>query len=121
MKPLLRRLRHELFATPGDAALSIGLLTVLALGLAGFVRWAFVQARWTVIQANSTLFAVGRYPVEQQWRLWLLTSLLVAATGLSWGLLRVHPRADREGVLWPRHDRLAVALLALAAVWFPWA
>ena len=26
MKPLLRRLRHELFATPADALLSVGLL-----------------------------------------------------------------------------------------------
>jgi general L-amino acid transport system permease protein len=121
MKPLLRRLRHELFATPGDALLSVSLLTVLAFALAGFVRWAFVQARWAVIQANSTLFAVGRYPADQQWRLWLLTTLLLAATGLSWGLLRAHPRADREGVLWPRNDRLAVALLVVVAAWIPWA
>jgi general L-amino acid transport system permease protein len=121
MKLLLRRLRFELFATPGDALLSVSLLTVLAVALTGLLRWAFVQARWAVIQANSTLFAVGRYPMEQQWRLWLLTTLLVAATGLSWGLLRAHPRADREGSPWPRNDRLAVALLAVAAVWLPWA
>ena len=35
-----------------------------------------------VVQVNATLFAVGRYPVEQQWRLWFLTALLAAATGL---------------------------------------
>ena len=121
MKPLLRRLRHELFATPGDAVLSVALLTVLALALGGLLRWALFQAQWAVIQANSTLFAVGRYPSEQQWRLWLLTTLLVGAAGLSWGLLRAHPRADREGVLWPRNDRLAAAVLAGAALWLPWA
>ena len=119
MKPLLRRLRHELFATPGDALLSVGLLTLLALALAGFLRWAFFHAQWAVIQANSTLFAVGRYPIEQQWRLWLLATLLVAATGLSWGLLRAHPRPDREGLLWPRNDRLAFALLVAVALWLP--
>jgi len=119
MKPLLRRLRHELFATPGDALLSVGLLTLLALALAGFLRWAFFHAQWAVIQANSTLFAVGRYPIEQQWRLWLLATLLAAATGLSWGLLRAHPRPDREGLLWPRNDRLACALLIAVALWLP--
>lgn len=121
MKPVLRRLRHDLFATPGDGVLSVGLLALLAFTLVGLLRWAFVQARWAVIQANSTLFAVGRYPVAQQWRLWLLVSLLAGAAGLSWGLLRAHPRPDRQGILWPRNDKLAAALLALAAVWLPWA
>jgi general L-amino acid transport system permease protein len=64
---------------------------------------------------------VGRYPVDQQWRLWLLTTLLVGAAGLSWGLLRAHPRSDREGVLWPRNDRLAAAVLAALALWLPFA
>ncbi|MFM7235269.1 MAG: amino acid ABC transporter permease [Cyanobium sp.] len=121
MNSLLRRLRHELFATPGDAVLSAGLLALLTLAMGGLLRWALVQANWAVIQANSTLFALGRYPLEQQWRLWLLTTLLVAASGLSWGLLRAHPRSDREGVLWPRNDRLAALLLAAIALWLPWA
>lgn len=33
MKHVLRRLRHELFATPGDGLLSVALLTVIALAL----------------------------------------------------------------------------------------
>ncbi|MFM7548467.1 MAG: ABC transporter permease subunit, partial [Cyanobacteriota bacterium] len=119
MKPLLRRLRTELFPTAADGALSVGLIALLTLAAFGFLRWAFSQAQWAVIQLNATLFAVGRYPIEQQWRLWLLTSLLAAATGLSWGLLRAHPRADRTGVLWPRNDRLAVAVIAAAALLLP--
>jgi len=72
-----------------------------------------------VIQANSTLFAVGRYPIEQQWRLWLLTTLLAAVTGASWGLLRAWPRPDRPSRLWPRNDRFAVAVLSAVALLTP--
>jgi general L-amino acid transport system permease protein len=119
MKPFLRRLRQELFPSAADGALSLALLALLTVAVFGLLRWAFGQARWAVIQLNATLFAVGRYPLEQQWRLWLLTALLAAATGLSWGLLRAHPRADRKGVLWPRNDRLAAALLSTLALLLP--
>ncbi len=121
MEALAQRLRRELFPTWADGLLSAGLLSFIALAAVGFLRWAFTQARWAVIQANSTLFTLGRYPIEQQWRLWLLTALLAAATGASWGLLRAHPRSDRSGVLWPRNDRLAVAILVGATVWLPFA
>ncbi|MFN9870584.1 MAG: amino acid ABC transporter permease [Cyanobacteriota bacterium] len=119
MQALIRRLRSELFATPADAVISVTLLTILAAAAAGFLHWALRQAEWAVVQVNSTLFAVGRYPIEQQWRLWLLTALLAAATGATWGMLRAHPRRDRSGQLWPRNDRLAVAVLIAVALWVP--
>ncbi|MFM7635255.1 MAG: amino acid ABC transporter permease [Cyanobacteriota bacterium] len=115
------RLRRELFATPPDGLLSLALIAVIGTGLVSLLRWGLSQANWAVVQLNSTLFAVGRYPLDQQWRLWLLTALLAAATGITWGLLRAFPRPDRGGVLWPRNDRLAVAVLALVALWTPWA
>jgi general L-amino acid transport system permease protein len=85
MTPLLRRLRSDLFATPADGALSLGLIALITAAAVGLVQWATQRAQWAVIQANSTLFAVGRYPADQQWRLWLLTALLTAATGVTWG------------------------------------
>ena len=115
------RLRRELFATPADGVLSLALIAVITTLVASLLRWSFTQANWAVVQLNSTLFAVGRYPVSQQWRLWLLVSLLAAATGITWGLLRAFPRPDRGGELWPRNDRVAVALLILVALWTPWA
>jgi general L-amino acid transport system permease protein len=114
-----RRLRQELFATPLDGLVSIALIALLLAAATAFLRWAFLQAEWAVIQANSTLFAVGRYPLEQQWRLWLLTALLAAATGLSWGLLRGLPHRGRQGRPWPRNDRLAAVVLAGLALAVP--
>ena len=68
MTPLLRRLRSDLFATPADAALSLALIALITAAAVGLVHWATQRAQWAVLQANSTLFAVGRYPSEQQWR-----------------------------------------------------
>ena len=34
-------------------------------------------------------------------------------------MLRAHPRRDRSGQLWPRNDRLAVAVLIAVALWVP--
>ena len=106
-----QRLRRELFASRTDGLITLVLLGgLLALGF-GFLRWALFQADWAVVQVNSTLFAVGRYPLDQQWRLWLLTGLLAAATGLSWGVLR--------GRAWPPNDRIAVVLLGGLALLAP--
>ena len=116
-----QRLRAELFGSRVDGLVSIALIAAMAAIATGLIKWALFQAQWAVIQANSTLFAVGRYPIEQQWRLWWLTALLAAATGLSWGLLRALPRADRSAEPWPFNDRLAVLLvLALALVVPAW-
>jgi len=117
--PVFKALRRELFASRTDGAISLVLLALIGAAGFGLLRWAFGQAQWVVIQANSTLFAVGRYPLEQQWRLWLLVALLALASGLSWGLLRANPRADRSGVLWPVNDRIALAMLAFLASWAP--
>lgn len=108
---LLQRLRQSTCSTPVDAVISLGLTVVLISGGQAFVRWAVVQARWSVIQANSVLFAIGRYPEPERWRLWLLLVLLCSGGGLSWGLLR--------GRGWPRNDRIAALLLAVASTWAP--
>ena len=121
MTALLRRLRRDYFATPLDSGITLVLILLLGAALVGLVRWALFQAQWAVIQVNSTLFAVGRYPLEQQWRLWLVTSLLAAASGLTWGLLRALPRRDRrlEAELWPVNDRIAAALFLVVALLLP--
>jgi general L-amino acid transport system permease protein len=116
---LLQRLRRDLFATPVDGLISLVLIAGLTAAGAGLLHWAVAQAQWLVIQANSTLFAVGRYPLDQQWRLWLLTSLLAATSGISWGLFRAWPRPDRPARRWPNNDRIAVGLLVLLALLLP--
>jgi general L-amino acid transport system permease protein len=110
-RTLTNRLRRELFATPLDGLITVALLIGLVSGLKALLHWSLTQADWAVIQANSTLLAVGRYPLNQQWRLWLLTALLSGAAGISWGLLR--------GAGWPRSDRLAAVVLLVLSLLLP--
>ena len=79
----LQRLRAAFFASPLDGLITVVLLAALLAGGHALLHWLVFKAQWAVIQVNSTLFAVGRYPLDQQWRLWLLTTLLAGATGSS--------------------------------------
>jgi len=115
----LQRLRAALFASRLDGLITVVLLAALLAGGQALLHWLVFKAQWAVIQANSTLFAIGRYPLDQQWRLWLLSVLLAAATGVSWGWLRAFPRPDRRTRLWPANDRLAAAVLAGLALLLP--
>ncbi len=108
---LLQRLRRELFASRVDGLITLLLGALLSLGAWNLACWLLQRAQWAVIQANASLLAVGRYPLEQQWRLWLLVLLLTLASGLSWGGLR--------GRHWPLHDRLAAAATAALALLVP--
>jgi general L-amino acid transport system permease protein len=69
------------------------LLTLISLGiivatLKGLGTWIFTQAQWEVVVVNLRLMIVGRYPVEQLWRLWLGMLLLVAVPTFSWGIIQ---------------------------------
>jgi general L-amino acid transport system permease protein len=112
-------LRRELFSSSADGLLSLALIALIGYALFGLLRWALFQANWAVIQLNSTLLVIGRYPIEQQWRLWLLTFLLAATAGASWGLLRSCRRADRPGLLWPRNDRIGAAMIVALSLAIP--
>ncbi|MFZ9269767.1 MAG: amino acid ABC transporter permease [Prochlorococcaceae cyanobacterium] len=110
-RPALETLRLACFASPLDGLISLTLISALLAAAWQLLRWALVQAQWSVIAANSTLLALGRYPEPQRWRLWLLLWLLSTAAGLSWGLLR------RQS--WPRNDLLAAAGLSGLTLWAP--
>jgi general L-amino acid transport system permease protein len=69
------------------------LLTLISLGiivatLKGLGTWIFTQAQWEVVVVNLRLMIVGRYPIEQLWRLWLVMLLLVAVPTFSWGIIQ---------------------------------
>jgi len=79
-------LRKNLFSTFFNA-----LLTCLALYFIYFVlrivlSWAFVDARWAVVTTNIKVFAIGRYPYEEAWRV-LVCVGIIAVLGVLTAIL----------------------------------
>ena len=98
-------LRKNLFSSWFNSLLSIVALWLI-YGLA-LSLWEFLTtANWNVISANLRLFMVGRYPVDQVWRVLASLSLLALLVGASWGIWRGIARL------------LGIALVAIFATLF---
>ncbi|HEV2906628.1 MAG TPA: amino acid ABC transporter permease [Actinomycetota bacterium] len=68
-----------------------GVLTVLSAAVVAFfgfqlVRWIFASADWGVVKANLRIYMVGRFPLEEVWRVWASAYLVAFLIGLSWGV-----------------------------------
>lgn len=85
-KGTARWLKDNLFNTWYNALLTCLALVFLFFAFKGFLTWAFIGAKWSVIPANLRLFAVGSYPQEQIWRVWCVIYILGALIGLSAGM-----------------------------------
>jgi len=80
-------LRKNLFNNWYNSLFTIGCVWILYQIIRNFLIWAFTNAKWAVVQANLRLFLIGRYPVSQSWRIWILFGILVIMAGLSWGAI----------------------------------
>jgi general L-amino acid transport system permease protein len=79
-------LQQNLFSSWFNTLLTLLCLVGITWVVRGFGTWVLGQAQWEVVTANLRLIMVGRYPVEQLWRLWLALLLLVTVKAGSWGM-----------------------------------
>ncbi|MCY7277308.1 MAG: amino acid ABC transporter permease [Phormidesmis sp. CAN_BIN44] len=70
-------LQKNLFNTWYNSLLTIVCFALLSRVVYGVINWAFNKAQWEVVTSNLPLFFVGRYPVDQVWRLWLVSAIVV--------------------------------------------
>ena len=103
-----QRWAHEsLFADRNDTLLTIvALLIGLALAVPA-IRWLVTLADFGVVRANLRLLLVGRFPVGEEWRIWIPVLLVTFLGAASWGATS---RPGRRGLT------LAVALSTIALV-----
>lgn len=103
--------RCRLLRGPGDVALSLAALGLIALVAVPLLRWTLAEADWSVVGANLHLFLVGSYPAEELWRVWIVLWLLLGWAGFSsagW-------RWDRDARVWAALGALAAALISALA------
>ncbi|MBI4261484.1 MAG: amino acid ABC transporter permease [Actinobacteria bacterium] len=85
-------------ATPGEwirdnlfSSVFNGVLTVVTGALALYLgyqvlRWILVTAEWAVVKANLRIYMIGRFPLEEAWRVWASVFLVAVLGGLSFGV-----------------------------------
>jgi general L-amino acid transport system permease protein len=100
-------LKDSLYTGPYGALITLALLLAIVFGIRGLLSWAVFGALfssnpevvsilrdltpgavWGVVGANTKLFAVGQFPAEQLWRVWLslaIVLLLGALSVVAWG------------------------------------
>ncbi|MGV0024591.1 amino acid ABC transporter permease [Phormidesmis priestleyi] len=78
-----RWLHKNFFNTWADGLLTIVCFALLIWIGFGLLNWAFTKAQWEVVTTNLPLFFIGRYPVDQVWRLWIALLVTVGAIASS--------------------------------------
>lgn len=81
-------LRENLFTPWYNAILTCVALLFLYLIFKGLLTWAITEAEWNVIYANLQFFAIGPYPRDQLYRIWICLYILTGLLGLSAGVWR---------------------------------
>jgi general L-amino acid transport system permease protein len=79
-------IRRNLFSTPLSGLLTIVTGALVAYFGVRFVRWVFVTADWQVVKTNLRIYMVGRFPLDQLWRVWASGYVVILLAGLSWGV-----------------------------------
>ena len=89
-------IRRNLFSTWFNGSLTVlsGAL-ILFLGF-HLLRFVFMTADWSVFRANLRVYMVGRFPLEQIWRVWAVTFFLAGLIGVSRGVLTPARRTRRR-------------------------
>ena len=116
--------RRNLFPSKFSTVLTLVFGLLLAYGLYRLAWFALVSSDWEIVRANLRLFMIGRFPLDEAWRLWGALYVVAAAVGLLSGAVvaRAEMLADAAGRplarpgRWSWVRRYWPALLALAVI-----
>ncbi len=77
-------LKENLLSPWYNAIITVISLAIVYVVLKGTIQWVLFGAKWGVVKENLRLFAVGPYPADQVWRVWLALAMAVLLGGISW-------------------------------------
>jgi general L-amino acid transport system permease protein len=106
-------LKKNLFSTWYDVLLTIGSLAFIYWVLRGSIGWIYTKATfstepgackearaaaaaagqtagacWSVVITNIKVFMIGRYPIEEAWRIWISLGIVAVLAVLTWWIWR---------------------------------
>jgi general L-amino acid transport system permease protein len=87
----LRWVRKNLFSTPLNTALTVGLGAAI-LYAALLVTRFLTTSNFEILRVNLALFMVGSFPRDQLWRVVVAVLVLAAMAGLAGGLIKAGNR-----------------------------
>ncbi len=92
--------KKNLFNTWYNSILTVLLVGVILFLVYKALNFFLVTARWEPVTENLTLFMIGRFPRDEQWRIVAQLLLWSAASGLAWGaaVAGAKWRAEQSGI-----------------------
>lgn len=77
--------RHNLFAKPFDAVLSLVVIPGTLWLAYSALHWAFTAAQWDIIPQSMRVLMIGIFPADQAWRAWTAVGIIGALLGAALG------------------------------------
>ncbi len=106
--------RKHLFNSWFNSILTVLLGLAIGAALFNLLIWAFFQANWSVVVDNFGNFMSGLYPPDSYWRIWSVLGLIMALSGLTWGLL-----GRNQSQLFSRDVLIGLGAIALFFILWP--
>jgi His/Glu/Gln/Arg/opine family amino acid ABC transporter permease subunit len=101
-------IRNNLFRSTMDTLLTLAFAALGVSVLSGIIAWAIQQANWFTITENLRMFLVGRFPIDQLWRIEWIAFYILFVSGFA---LATWTRISRGLVL-----TIAVALVLMFVI-----
>ena len=103
--------RHNLFSSPFNSALTVVFGLLILLVARGLLNFSFSEEReWDAVRTNLRLIFTHAYPEEQYIRIWFCVGTVLVLAGLSMGLFAGRGRGVSM-------KKLASSLMGTAALW----
>jgi general L-amino acid transport system permease protein len=79
--------RRNLFSSWFNGALTVVTAVLVAYLVFRLVRFVLVTADWTILKTYLRSYMIGRFPLEEAWRVWVGLYVLLALFGVTRGVL----------------------------------
>lgn len=81
-----RWVHDSLFADRTDALLTISALLFGLVVSIPTARWLVTHANFQIVRANLRLLLIGRFPRDEEWRIWIPVIFIAILAAASWGI-----------------------------------